>query len=110
MVVEGMVLLAGGGTAFEFGPSLPAADLSQLGAYEVTVGLVVIGIGFLLHEVGTHRRALGAVLIGLGVISAAGGGGFLLGLALSISGGGIAMLGRPVPLFRAPHGTGHGPR
>lgn len=92
------MLLAGGGTAFEVGYPLPPPDLAALGGVGLAAGLGVVAVGFALHEAPEPRTAAGSVLVGLAVVGLAGGGGFLLGSALAIVGGLLAIFGRSPPI------------
>jgi hypothetical protein len=99
--VEGLVLLAGGGTAFEVGYPLPPPDLVALGGVGLAAGLAVVAVGFALHEAPEPRRGAGSVLVGLAVVGLAGGGGFLLGSGLVIAGGLLVIFGRTPPILSA---------
>lgn len=103
IVVEGMLLLGGGAAAFEFVVPLPPGDSAQLGSLGVTLGLVIVGVGFFLHETVGHRKSAGLVTLVLGALSVVSGGGFLIGLGLTVVGGLIAALGRPTPLYHPGH-------
>ena len=104
IVVEGMILLGGGGSAFSVGFPLPAAEAVQLGGIGVTVGLVIVAVGFFVHETEGHRTSAGVTTVVLGVVSLASGGGFLMGSALSVAGGLISIVSKPTPLYHLGHG------
>jgi len=103
IVVEGMLLLGGGGTAFQVGLVLPPSETVQLGGVGVTVGLGIVAVGFFLHETQGARKGIGVVTLALGAVSLVSGGGFLIGTVLTVAGGLIVILGKPTPLFHPGH-------
>ena len=102
-----MILLAGGGSQFEVGFSIPASTVVPLGGVGLSLGLGIIAAGFLLHEVEAYRRSAGMAIVILAALSTLSGGGFIVGLALAVLGGCLAMFLQPIPLYR-PSTSWHG--
>lgn len=105
IVVEGMLLL-GGGSTFQFGIPVLSGEAAQLGPLGVALGLGIVAVGFFLHESDARRRGPGFVVVVLACLSALAGGGFTIGLVLAVSGGLIAILAEPTPLYH-PGRQGH---
>ncbi|HYA10970.1 MAG TPA: hypothetical protein VEH10_04810 [Thermoplasmata archaeon] len=104
VVVEGMLLLGGGGAVFQVGFAVPPSDAVELGGIGATLGLGIVGVGFFLHETEGHRKGGGVATVVLGALSIVSGGGFLIGLGLTVAGGLIAAFSKPTPLYHPGHG------
>lgn len=101
-IVEGLALLAGGTEPWGVLPVGGSAALPSLGGIGVAAGIGVVAAGFAMQENVEHRVGVGGALVVLGAIALVGGGGFLIGSALSIAGGLIAVFRKPLPLYALP--------
>lgn len=113
VLLQGLVLLTGAGSAFSVGVALAPSLATQFGGVGVTLGIGIVAAGFALHENPGSRRQVGVVTVVLGLLSLVAGGGFLLGLGLSVAGGLMAAFRRPFSLYQtgaSTTGRSGGPR
>jgi len=109
-LVEGLALLAGGTEPISVLPPVSSSVLPPLGGVGVSAGIGLIAAGFLMQENLGQRVAGGVALVALGVVSLLSGGGFLIGAALAIGGGLLAILREPLPLYAVPVSATDRPR
>ena len=100
ILLQGLVVLSGGAGAFSFVAAPSGSDAGQLGGAAVAVGIGIVAAAFALQENHRHRRGIGVVIVILGALSIVGGGGFLIGLPLTLLGGLAAILLRPTSVYR----------
>ncbi len=91
VVLQGLDVAGGGGELTTLG--VPGGQsLQSLGVFEVVIGLVLVGFaGFLWFEPIRRRAETGFMVLVVAAASLLVGGGFLVGMALCLTGGMIAL-------------------
>jgi hypothetical protein len=102
VMVEGLALLAGGTEPFTVGVAAGPSQTAEFGGVGVAVGIGIVAAGFAVQENVRHRVGVGIALLTLAGISTLSGGGFALGLALSLAGGLVALVVVPTTLYAVP--------
>lgn len=102
IMVEAFVLLAGGSEPF--GLALPAnpAQAEELGGIGLAIGVAVVAVLFGLQENLGQRFTAGLLLVVLGLASVVSGGGFGVGLLLTVLAGVGAVARPPSTLYGTP--------
>ena len=99
IALEGAGLLYGAVRVYGVVPGPPADDLGGLGFLAVCIGIVTVLLAVYIWFFPTHYVRTGVLLVTLGLLSLACGGGFLIGLGLTVAGGLIAINWRPTPPY-----------
>ncbi len=91
VILQGLVVAGGGGEVTTLG--VPGGQsLQSLGAFEVVIGLVLVTFaGYLWFEPIRRRAATGFMVLVVSAASLLVGGGFVVGMALGLTGGMIAL-------------------
>ena len=98
MVSTGAVaLLLGSSVAPGIAPTLPSRFADFLEVIGFFVGLMIVFVGIDLRETPSRLHTNGLIAMVLGVVSLAWGAGFGVGLALTITGGLLAIVATPGP-------------
>lgn len=98
-ILIGSILILLEGIAWTSGHPAPIGlsqahpdNLQPLGGLGITLGLILLGLGLVLRFGWDHRRTeTGILVLILAAASLASGGGFLVGMALCLTGGLLAV-------------------